>query len=125
MGDDLQTYRTVLRHIVRPDDYSIRIESPSVMLYDWEALFLHECLQEYAAYDASSDEYRDIAYGYAEFIDMTVRQENAEVLYLYAHTRDAWTVLLDALRHSDNIAVSKHVNDRVSDAFISFEESDL
>ncbi len=97
MTDSIETYRTVLRHVVRPDDPLERSESRSVYVTDYEALMLKWCLHEYHSYGAPTDEYREIATGYIEYIKMCVYDENKNMFRLFFHTDTARRVLEGAL----------------------------
>lgn len=97
MVDRLDNYRENLRHVVRPEERNERQASPSFTLADYEALYLRQCLREYAAYEAPSQRKASIAWAYAEYADMCVRDERRSEVAFYAHTTDAYEVLVESL----------------------------
>lgn len=99
---DMKNYRDSLHHIVRPEDPSERLDATLVTLSDYEALYLYDAFVEYASYQAESLEEEQIALGYAEYVNMVVRKENRNRVYVYAHTEKARDVLLDALDGRSN-----------------------
>ena len=123
--DNLDVYRTVLNHVVRPDNAADRQDSPHVYLTAWEALFIRNELLDYAHYHARDNTEERIALAYEEYINMLVRDERKGAVCLYAHTRKAWTVMLDALRNSPDVEVAEWVNDKVSDAFLDAADEGL
>jgi hypothetical protein len=94
--DDMENYRESLRHIVRPEDPSERVQAAHVTLEDYEALYLYDGFVEYAAYEAPSREAEQIALGYAEYIHMVIKDEDKGRVNLFAHTSDAADVLRGA-----------------------------
>lgn len=100
---ELQHYRSSLRHVVRPDTPSERLQSPKLSLTDWEALYARMVLREYATYGAEDGE-GDLALAYAEYIDMSVREEGNTLVEMYAHTDEAAEVLRSAFE-SDNTVI--------------------
>lgn len=98
MGNDtLETYRTVLQHVVRPEESYDRLDSPHAYLQDYESLILVRALREYAAYYAPTKEHTDIALGWIEYIFMNVREEKRSSFRIYAHTYTAQEVYNEAL----------------------------
>lgn len=95
--DSLSTYRDNLHHVVRPEDPRARPDAPHIMVEDYEALALRRLLIEYEAYGAGTQEERDIAAAYKEYIEYVVYQEQKETFRLYAHTEAARVVLHDTL----------------------------
>lgn len=98
-SDSIETYRNVLRHVVRPEERHDRQDSDSVGLSNWEALAFVEAFREYAAYNAPDEEHETIALAYIEYIHMCVHDERASQVKLYAHTDEAKRVILDAVNH--------------------------
>lgn len=109
--DELEIYRTVLRHIVRPDDPAERQESRSVQIMDYEALLFNWCLHEYKAYAAPTDKHRDIAEGYIEYIKMCIYDEHKNMVQLFFHTDTARQVLEGALLEKPQGIASEWVDD--------------
>ena len=85
-------YESQLRHVARPE--KDRQSATRVRLEDWQALALQDPLVEYASYVAPDAEHEAVAMAYAEYIDMVVREEAKNHVYLYAHTDVAEDVLL-------------------------------
>ena len=113
--DNLESYRTVLRHVVRPDSVSERDNAASVLLYGWEALYMLNPLREYINYYARDEENRKIAEAYREYINMVVRDERCTCVTLYAHTHEAWAVLLESLAND----LENHVSDEIHSKFLT------
>ena len=86
-------YDNQLRHVARPE--KDRQSATRVRLEDWQALALQQPLVEYASYVAPDAEHEAVAMAYAEYIDMVVREEAKNLVYLYAHTAVAEDVLLE------------------------------
>lgn len=106
--DSLDVYRTVLRHIVRPDDAHDRNESNHYTVEDFDALAIAAALREYAVYSAPDEVHERIALGYIEYIDLVVRDEGRRHVDLFAHTSEADDVLFDALSQTTYLQV-QHV----------------
>lgn len=87
-------YDNQLRHVARPEQN--RQSATRVRLEDWQALAIQDPLIEYASYVAPDAEHEAVAMAYAEYIDMVVREEGKNFVYLYAHTQTAEDVLLMA-----------------------------
>jgi len=85
-------YENQLRHVARPE--KDRQSATRVRLEDWEALLMQRELIEYASYEAPDAEHEAVAMAYAEYIDMVVRDEAKNFVYLYAHTHVAEDVML-------------------------------
>jgi len=85
-------YENQLRHVARPEQN--RQSATRVRLDDWEALQLQEKFTEYASYTAPDATHEAVAMAYAEYVDMVVRDEAKNFVYLYAHTAVAEDVLL-------------------------------
>lgn len=121
MDDDpLQHYRDSLKHIVRPEKPSERLDQPHIELADFEAVYFVRHLYEYAAYEAETQMASTVARGYAEYIRMVVRDEGKKNVRLYAHTGLAWTVLLSAAemgieQEDEYVAVAASICDAVHD----------
>jgi len=96
---DMENYRSVLEHVVRPEDPTERVEAESVRLEDYEALYLYDSVVQWASYEAESAEEEQIALGYAEYINDVVRNEKKNFVDIYPHTDVAEYVLRDALRN--------------------------
>lgn len=108
-GRQLDNYRDVLEHVVRPEDPSDREDCTRVRLNDYEALYLYDALVEYAAYTARSREEEQIALGFAEYIDLSVRDERKSLVYLYPHSTVAKAVLIEAAEErSDKVSDLQH-----------------
>lgn len=95
---NMEHYRDNLAHLVRPEAPKEREEADSIRLQDYEALYLHNGLVEYAAYGSEDAEEEEIALAYAEYINMAVRDEEKRIVNLYAHTEEARTVLVEGAR---------------------------
>lgn len=120
---EMENYRSTLRHIVRPEKQEERVDATSITVEDFEALYLVEALDEYAAYHADDETRAEIAQGYVEYIDMVVRDEQSSHVTLYAHTYHARAVLDDAvnsrLDHVNNLhnsLVERFADLRLEDA---------
>jgi hypothetical protein len=94
----METYRNNLEHVVQPSDprerlshYATRIE-----LADWEALWLREQLIDHAHYH-TDDQGKGICIAWVEYIDNKVRAKENTIVWLYAHTDKARTVLRNML----------------------------
>lgn len=111
----LQHYRSNLRHLVRPDTPSERVQSPQIALTDWEALYARMALREWATYGASGEE-QDLALAYAEYIDYSVREEDNSLVELYAHTEAAQDVLRTAFE-SDNNVIGDQILQYIDESF--------
>lgn len=110
-------YREQLRHLCRPDTPSERIQSQYISLTDWEALYASIVLKEYATYGAlDCSEEESIALAYAEYIDMSVREEGNRLVDLYAHTEWAEDVLLSAFE-SDNGILGDTLVQHIEESF--------
>lgn len=94
---DMDNYRDNLEHVVRPEDPEDRKEANSILLSDYEALYLRDGLTEFAAYDSETDEEEAVALAYVEYIDMVVRDERGLTVSIYAHTAVATDVLDGAM----------------------------
>jgi hypothetical protein len=94
---DTEKYVANLRHVRRPDQSSERASAPSITLPDYQGLYMSAALREYAAYYAPTQEHKDIAEAYAEYIDMVVRGEGRVTVTLYAHTSMAKEVLFETI----------------------------
>ena len=92
-------YENQLRHVARPE--RDRQSATRVRLEDWQALRVQRELIEYASYSAPDVDHEAVAMAYAEYIDMVVRDEAKNFVYLYAHTDVAQDVLLFADDWSD------------------------
>lgn len=92
----MEHYEQELRHVARPDSDYERSVTPKAPLADYEALYLARLLRDYAAYNAAEDQ-RNIAWAYAEYIDMVVRDEGRSAVVIYAHTPLAHYVLEQAV----------------------------
>jgi hypothetical protein len=116
--EDMENYRESLRHIVRPEDPSERVQAAHVTLEDYEALYLYDGLVEYAAYEAPSREAEQIALGYAEYIHMVIKQEDKGRVNLYMHTSDAAEVLLSGIdaRSKGVEELNNQVFDKIAEA---------
>lgn len=106
---DLDHYRENLRHVVRPDDPSEGEKSDRVLLEDWEALYLRQNLPVFAAYEADNAEQEEIALSYAEYIDMVVRDERRNHVFVYAHTPAAKKVLREVVESMDDEFIAKGI----------------
>lgn len=100
--DSLENYRENLHHVVRPEESYDRLDSPHVVLTDYEALVLCHALREFAAYQAKSQEHTAIALSWIEYINMVVRDEGSTMVRIYAHTEEAQAVYMAALANSPN-----------------------
>lgn len=86
-------YRDNLRHVIRPEKPSDRMESDRILLSNYEALYLRQQISNWAAYYADTEEAEAIALAYVDYIDMVVHDEREPTLHLYAHTDVAKDVL--------------------------------
>lgn len=91
--DQLDVYRSQLRHVVRPESPSEREDANRVQLDDWLALWAAKTLRGYAGYEADTGTESDVATAYAQYIEHAVRTEEKEQVFLYAHTEPAMDVL--------------------------------
>lgn len=90
---NLNHYREVLEHIVRPEEPAERQNARRVTLQDYEAIYMAEACIEYAAYGADTATEEKIALGYHQHIHRVVGDERLGRVNLYAHTDDAVNVL--------------------------------
>lgn len=116
--ENMENYRQSIRHIVRPNDPTQRADADSVALRDFEALYLYEGFIEYAAYEAETRTEEQIALGYAEYIDMSIRDEGKNIVRFYAHTSEAKDVLAAApYARSDRIdGIEDRIETQISEA---------
>jgi len=101
-------YDNQLRHVARPEQN--RQSATRVRLEDWQALAIQDPLIEYASYVAPDAEHEAVAMAYAEYIDMVVREEGKNFVYLYAHTDVAEDVLLTA----DEVDLDTDIREQLS-----------
>lgn len=113
----MEYYRERLRHVVRPEDPSDRDPSDSVMLEDYEALFLTNALTSYAAYEADTQLEEDLCLAYAEYIDMVIRDEGENQVYLYAHTEEARGLLYTVFAGLEGADIGRSLRESWTETF--------
>jgi len=81
-----------LRHMREPDTPRERGGAPSMLLMDYQALYLRRALQEREAYDND-----DLAGSYADFIGQKIIELGNQHMTVYAHTDVAENALRQAV----------------------------
>ena len=92
----MDVYRRHIPTIGRPDDRTEKSLSSGYPLAPYQALFLRDCLREYAAYQANTELKKELAIGYIEYIEHIVFEEQRTSIELYFHNDTAVEVLSEA-----------------------------
>lgn len=89
-------YEEQLTHLAEPADPNDRDDADSIIVMDYEALWLTKQLRDKAAYVFDGPK-SDVADAYADYIDEKVRAYDNTTFRLYAHTDTAKGVLRDVV----------------------------
>jgi len=94
-------YSNELEHVAQPANPSDRKDADSIIVMDYEALWLSKQLRDYASYRAPTSERACIAEAYSDYINEKVREYGESATHLYAHTTVAKKVLQDTIPSND------------------------